>query len=297
MTGLRFSVAGPGRVGRSLAHWLVAVGGELVQTAARRPAAARSLSDALGGVPAPLAELSTAGEDLLLVAVADRALAEVAAGLAGRAQADVALHVSGSTPAAVLAGLRRHGSAVGSLHPLRAFPEIEPDVAVARGTLFGLDGDERAVELSRRLVGAWEGRTVVIEPERRRLYHLAASLAAGGVVTVLAVVRRLIERAGLPAEVETGYYDLAHQALAEAAAAERPAAALTGPAARGDAELVARQIADLESAAPELVEVVIALLEETRRRRVEAVGPDAAYDELGRILAKAKQRKSFLDPT
>lgn len=296
MSDIRFSIAGPGRVGQSLAHWLSGRGGRLRQVAARREAAARQLTRALGGSSVPIDELSSAGEDLLLVTVSDSALEAIARGLAARPQADVVLHVSGAMPAEVIAPLRRGGSAIGSFHPLRAFPRVEPDAGAARGTLFGIDGDERAAVLSRRLAAAWGARVIEVEPGQRRLYHLAASLAAGGVVTVLAMAREILDRLGLPTELESGYFTLARQALEEAEAAERPGAALTGPAARGDAELVERQLADLEAQAPELVDGVVALLEETRRASAAEAEDAQRWAELGRILAKTKQRKSFLDP-
>lgn len=296
MIDIRFSVLGPGRVGRSLAHWLVDRGGRLSQVAARRQQAARELTAKLDGTAVEPGELSTAGEDLLLVTVTDGALARMATELATRPQAAVVLHASGSTDAAVLAPLRRHGSDVGSLHPLRAFPRPETEVERIAGTLFAIDGDEGATALAHRLVDAFDGRAVEIEPRARLLYHLAASLAAGGVVTVLSVARRIIERVGLPGEVEDGYYALARQALAEAAAAGHPVDALTGPAARGDADLVERQLAELEASAPELLPVVVALLDETRRARAERAPDPANWEALRRIFAKAKQRKSFLDP-
>src|SRR4028118_397043 len=70
LSDLAFSVAGPGRVGSSLAAWMEALG-------ARQGSAGRR-----GG----LMELSTAGQGLLLVAVPDPALAAVAAELARRPQ-------------------------------------------------------------------------------------------------------------------------------------------------------------------------------------------------------------------
>ena len=97
-----------------------------------------------GGPPRlALADLDTAGQDLLLIAVGDGAVAEVAARLACRPQARVVLHTSGSLDASALAPLRAAGSAIGSLHPLKAFPQPLPDPAEARGVFFAVDGDPR----------------------------------------------------------------------------------------------------------------------------------------------------------
>ena len=257
----RFSLAGPGKVGTSLAAWLAAAGAERVAVAGR---------GALG-------ELATAGQDLLLLALPDAALAAAAAELARRPQAAVALHTSGSLDASVLAPLRAAGSAVGSLHPLKAFPEPLPDLAGARGVFFAIDGDPEARELALRLAAAWDGVPGEVPPAARPLYHFAATLAAGGVVTLLAAAGELGARLGLPAAVTRGYLELARGAVAAAASgleSGRPlAAAITGPVARGDAGTLRRQLAALRAGAADKLPLARALAAETAHQR-ESLGED-----------------------
>jgi len=267
LSGLTFSLVGPGRVGSSLSGWAVAAGARLASRAGR------------GG----LAGLTTAGQDLLLLAVPDGALAAVAAELARRPQAQVVLHTSGSLPAAVLAPLRDAGSAVGSLHPLKAFPRPLPDPGEARGVLFAVDGDPAARALAHRLATAWGGVPADVPEEARTLYHLAASLAAGGAVTLLALADELASRLGLPPEVGRGYLELARGAVA-AALETGAAAALTGPVARGDAATFTRQLAALAELAPEKVPLVLQLARETLRQQAR-LGPlgEAQQDLLAEV--------------
>jgi predicted short-subunit dehydrogenase-like oxidoreductase (DUF2520 family) len=253
LAGLRFSLVGPGRVGTSLARWVVAAGGELVATAGR------------GG----LAAVATAGEDLLLIAVPDGALAEIAERLAGRPQAAVALHTSGSRDAAVLAPLRAAGAAAGALHPLKAFPGVMAGPEQARGVFFALDGDAAALRLARRLVAAWGGVAGEVPAAARSLYHFAATLAAGGVATLLAAAAELAARAGLPPAVERGYLELARGTVAAALGGPAPGAAaavLTGPVARGDLATSQRHFAALRAAAPERLPLARELARETLRQ-------------------------------
>ena len=249
LAGLRFTLAGPGRVGASLAAWAAAAGAELTQSAGS----------------AALRELASGGQDLLLIAVPDGVLAEVAAELAGRPQAAVVLHTSGSRGATVLAPLRATGSACGALHPLKAFPRPLPEPGEARGVFFALDGDPAAVRLARRLVAAWDGVAGEVPEAARPLYHLAASLAAGGVATLLDTARDLAARAGLPPEVARGYLELARGTVAAAIAAAPAPPPLTGPVARGDAPTFALLLAALRQAAPERVPLVLTLAGETLR--------------------------------
>lgn len=253
LAGLRFSVAGPGRVGTSLARWATAAGAELVATAGR----------------AALPELETAGQDLLLIAVNDGAVAEVAEVLARRPQARVVLHTSGSLDASVLAPLRKT-SAIGSLHPLKAFPRPLPDPAEAQGVFFATDGDPEAMALAGRIAAAWGGVCAEVPPESRPLYHFAATLAAGGVTTLLAAAAEIAGRLGLPEAVARGYVELARGAVAAAGKAleeGRPlASAITGPAARGDRETLARHLEALEKVAPDKLPLAKVLALETLRQ-------------------------------
>ena len=266
LNGLRFSLVGPGRVGESLARWAMAAGAELVSLAGRS-------ADGPSWPGAPprtdLGELATAGQDLLLVAVADAALPDVAATLARRPQALVALHTAGGLDASALSHLRRAGTAVGSLHPLKAFPRPLPDLAEARRVFFAVDGDPDALALARRLAEAWGGVPGEVPPESRTLYHFAATLAAGGVVTLLAAAADLAARLGLPEAVAAGYLELSRGAVAAARESldrgEPLAAAITGPVARGDKAAVARQLEALRRVAPEKVPLAEEIARETVR--------------------------------
>jgi predicted short-subunit dehydrogenase-like oxidoreductase (DUF2520 family) len=168
---------------------------------------------------------------------------------------------------------------VGSLHPLKAFPEPLPDAAEARGVFFAVDGDPAARELAARLAVAWGGVPGEVPPAARPLYHFAATLAAGGVVTLLAAAGEMGGRLGLPAAVTRGYLELARGAVAAAARAldggQPLAAAITGPVARGDAATLARQLAALGQRAPDLLPLARALALETIRQR-EGMGEELA---------------------
>ncbi|HEX4956059.1 MAG TPA: Rossmann-like and DUF2520 domain-containing protein [Thermoanaerobaculia bacterium] len=265
LEGLRFALAGPGKVGRSLASWLTAAGAKLEVVVGR---------DDATRLP------SLSHLDLLLVAVPDPALAAVATQLAATGTAPtVALHTSGSRDAAVLAPLRQQGAAVGSFHPLKAFPRPLLEPLSARGVVFGIDGDDAALALARRLAQALEAETVAVPAEARRLYHFAATFAAGGVVTLVAAAFSLATRAGVSGGVLAGYTELARGALEEVGRAGEPIAALTGPVARGDVATVEAALAALAAHDPEALPFARALVQESirqlRRRGTLSIGQEA----------------------
>lgn len=270
LSGLTFSLAGPGRVGTSLAAWLEAAGARRIATTGRRE----------------IDGLETAGQDLLLIAVPDPVLREVAARLARRGQAAVALHTSGSLDASALAPLREAGSAVGSLHPLKAFPRPLLEPPEAEGVFFAVDGDPEARSLAHRLAAAWGGTSAEVAPEVRPLYHFAATLSAGGVVTVLALAEDLARRLGLPEAAIRGYLELCRGAVAQAVATGTPAEVLTGPAARGDQVTVAGHLEALRQLAPDKLPLVVHLARETLSQR----------ERLGELSPEQQELQDYLRP-
>ncbi len=288
LAGLRFCLVGPGKVGSSLAHWLVEHGAALVEVGARRPEAAQSwarslagravsieqlgATERLGKAPseAPLAAEGAAGKprdslpDLLLIAVSDPAIEDVARTLSRDPPARIALHTSGSRGAEALAPLAS-SMATGSFHPLKAFPRVLRHPEEAAGTLFAIDGAAPATALARRLATAWGGVTTEVPAAARPLYHFAASLAAGGVVTLLATADRIAQQQGLDPIITQGYLDLAIGALRAARQAESPTAAITGPLARGDLETAANQLELLAESDPAALPLCGQLAMETLR--------------------------------
>jgi predicted short-subunit dehydrogenase-like oxidoreductase (DUF2520 family) len=284
---MTFSLVGAGSVGQSLASWFVGRGATLVQAAAR-PGSARleRFATVLGARALAPGELSSAGQDLLLLAVPDGELGPVARALSARPQAQVALHVSGAAAVAILEPLRAAGSAIGAFHPLRAFPAPETRAEEAAGVFFALGGDPAAIAVGRRLADALAGRSAVVAEEQRPLYHLVASLMAGGVVTVVAAAMEIATRAGLPPEIRPGFARLATDALAKALALPDPATGITGPAARGDEATLVHELLALEREAPEALAIVVALASESLRQRSRLADPDPPRSALLDLLAR-----------
>lgn len=264
LAGLRLSLVGPGRVGSSLAHWAVARGAKLHRVAGRTEISASPLADQLNAEPVAVSKMTSADTDVLLVSVDDAALQQVSTLLSQRQQAPVVLHTSGRNTAKVLAELQTNRSSIGSIHPLKAFPRVVSDPRAAAGVVFGYDGDPPAQEAIRRLVHAWSGIPIEIPAQSRNLYHLAATISAGGVVSLVASACELAGSVGLDPVVGDGLLKLAEEALAEASRTASIADAITGPVARGDLQGFAEQVAELRSVDPELALLVEQLAARTR---------------------------------
>jgi len=195
--------------------------------------------------------LATTGTRLLLLAVPDGAIRELAGALApGDA---VVAHVAGALGLDVLGPHSR----VGSVHPLVALPGAELGARRLRGAWFATAGDPAVHEVVRAL----DGRAVEVADADRTTYHATAVVAANHLVGLLGQVERLAGSIGVPLEA---YLDLARGAL-EDVAELGPVDALTGPVARGDRETVARHLAAL----PEDERTLYAMLAGAAERLVE----------------------------
>jgi predicted short-subunit dehydrogenase-like oxidoreductase (DUF2520 family) len=203
---------GPGRAGSSLAAALEAAGWQLAQTLGRGDDLSRAAE----------------GTDVLILSVPDDAVAEVARAVTP-VESTVVVHLSGSLTLDVLAPHERRAG----LHPLVPLPT--PDLGATRltsGVTFAVAGDPMAWHLANDL----HGNVIEVRDEDRGAYHAAACIAANHVVALLGQVERVAADAGLPLDAFLG---LTKAALDDV---ERlgPRQALTGPAARGDWETLAR---------------------------------------------------------
>ncbi len=292
LDGLEFALVGPGRVGSSLTLWLVARGATCRSVAGRPGSArARELADRCGARLGSAADPVPLEARLLLLTVPDAEIHEAARRIAGPRRRGVALHASGALGASVLSPLAASGYRVGAFHPLRAFPSVEENPDAAAGTFFALDGDPEARALGRRLAEALGGESAVVPEPLRPLYHWAGTMAAGGVVTMLATATSVARRLNLPEAAVRGYGKLAVDALASAIAIEAPAAAITGPAARGDIETVEAHLQALAANAPDLLPLAFALV----RAMLDRCADAGAESPAQKALAERLKRSDLLD--
>ena len=181
------------------------------------------ISELLETARMDMADLARDSE-LLLVAVSDRAIAEVAAQIP---ESDALIfHASGA-----LLSLRGGFS----LHPLNSLP---PPGAPSdlEGTLLVFEGEHRrTAKLIATAVGA---RFCEVAPDQKALYHAAAVFGANYVAASLEIAQRLMARAGVT-DVREDLVALAQSAI-ENWRSHDDGQRFTGPAARGDEDVMAR---------------------------------------------------------
>jgi predicted short-subunit dehydrogenase-like oxidoreductase (DUF2520 family) len=224
-------VIGGGRVGRAFALALAQTGWRVGRVLGRDD------------------DVSGAGEgvDLVIIAAPDAVIAEVAASIAPTTGAVVG-HVSGSLGLDVLGPHPRRAA----IHPLLAIPN--PELGAERlvgGAWFAVAGDP----IVRDVVDDLGGRWFEVADDDRAAYHAAAVIVSNHVVALLGQAERVAARAGVPFDA---YLDLV-RATIENVAELGPAAALTGPAARGDWGTIDRHLAALDPSEREAYQAMVTL--------------------------------------
>ncbi len=194
-----------------------------------------SRGSALDGFPRASIEELSSESDLLLLAVSDRAIHEVAA-LVPETRA-IIVHASGSLTS-IRGGF--------SLHPLKSLPPAgEP--SDLRDTLLVFEGNHR--DLAQEFAAAAGARFAEIRPEQKTLYHAAAVIGSNYVAALLDIASQLIG-------IDDARGDLA--ALARSAIdnwqRHDGRGRFTGPAVRGDRAVLDAHLEALRDR-PELAEV------------------------------------------
>lgn len=217
----RIAVVGLGRLGTALHRALASAG--------------------LDAGPAPLGR-GAAGDrsDLVLLCVPDREIASAAACIT---PGPLVAHCSGASSLHLAADhhLRR-----GVLHPLMSVPNggasLEGACAAIRAT------DDADAALLRSIAEQLGMVPIEVAEADRTAYHAAASLASNALVALQLAAAELAATAGVPA---SALQPLARASLSQVGS--DGAAALTGPAARGDWETVAAQRAAVADRTPHLL--------------------------------------------
>ncbi len=238
-------VLGIGRLGSALAYILPTIGYEVTAVTARGEATAAAFS-MLTGISATFDNVDAATQgDIVLITVPDRSISavldELVAGQRLR-RGQVLLHTCGALSGEVLAPARHFGVAVGSMHPLQSFADIETARQNLPGSAFAIDGDPEAIAAANRLVIDLGGRTLFVPPQERVLYHAAACMASNYLIVLLNMAERLMGRWTLEQQdALQALLPLVNGTLRNVST-RGTTEALTGPISRGDASTVAHHL-------------------------------------------------------
>lgn len=279
------AIIGAGRVARGLGGRLREAGWRIGAVLAPQMPAARAAVRAIrGGTPCAGSTRRVLDAAVILLAVPDDALAEVAAQLEATGGDDlrrkVVLHTSGALSSAVLEPLAQRGAWTGVIHPMQSFgtrtrPRLD-------GVLFGIEGHPEALRAIRKMVRSLGGEAARIEPARKAEYHCAGTFAAAHVLASVEAGVQLLVAAGMKRrDAARALLRLARQVL-ENQELLGPRGAWTGPLSRGDMATIRLHWEALSRYPEEFREAYAAM---TRlAARLLATAPEALLEQLESTL-------------
>lgn len=254
MKQARLNIVGCGRLARAIARLFFDAG--LVGEIHIRNRSLASGYDAANAITAGVAHLNVRDmppSSLWLVGCGDQDIQEVVQLLKREAQFDpssIVFHCSGVLSSEELAPLRERGCSVASVHPVRSFASSEMVARDFSGTLCGGEGDERALAVVGDLFSRVGGEVFSISTEAKMVCHAGHVFASNYLVAILKIARDLYAAAGIPDDISMRLMEPLVRGTVDNVMKLGPTAALTGPIARGEGEIVARQLQELSAISP-----------------------------------------------
>jgi predicted short-subunit dehydrogenase-like oxidoreductase (DUF2520 family) len=267
------AIIGAGKVGNVLGRLFVERGDRIVAVISRTSVSARRAGRYLGCHLASTSIASLpAGVDLVCITTPHAAVSGVALALAalpGRTFRGVAVfHASGMLTADPLEPLRRRGATVFSFHPLQTFPRDYPPAAIigsVPGIYYGADGSPAALRVARSVASRLGGRVLSVPPEHRAFYHASCVVASNHLTGLMHVLSGMFGGLGKKPEQFYPVYAPIIMATLRNVARTGPAAALSGPVARGGVETVNEHCQAVRRRTPVLFPFFAAMTLETIR--------------------------------
>lgn len=269
----RINIIGTGRVGTAFGRLFKAY--NLLQIAGlfdTKPDAMKTATRHIGEGRAytHLADLPEA--DVYMLSVPDDHIAPLATQIQSLGllyKPCIVCHCSGALPAAQLSVLRQKGVYLASLHPVMSISKHFTWPAVLSDLFMTLEGDNEACGALLKLLTPCGVRVLSIPCEEKLRYHIALVFASNYLVSLMDIGKRLLQPLGLAEKDILAMLRPLAMMSVDQATRIGPYAALTGPIARGDTELVKKHIDWLREQAPSLVDVYKKLATQTRYLALE----------------------------
>ncbi|MFC4337394.1 Rossmann-like and DUF2520 domain-containing protein [Salininema proteolyticum] len=256
---LDVGVVSAGRVGSVVGAALDRAGHRVTAVSGSSPESLRRAAELLPEAVIRTPEEVAADAQLLLLAVPDTALPELAERLPFR-RGQIVLHTSGSHGAEVLRPAIDAGALAAAAHPAMTFLGTRADLDRLDGLPWAVTAFDEAALIAEALVSETGGHAEHVAEAQRTRYHAALAHASNHLATLVNDARGLLADAGIS---DAPHYlrQLTFAALDNALALGDDA--LTGPVVRGDAATVA---AHLDAVGSDLRPVYAALAERTADR-------------------------------
>jgi predicted short-subunit dehydrogenase-like oxidoreductase (DUF2520 family) len=172
------------------------------------------------------------------------------------------------------------------MHPVKSIPDPARAAQTFAGTWCGAEGDAQALALLKPAFAAIGARLFDIDPASKTIYHAASVIACNYLAALVESAVQCYGKAGLERSTALQVMEPLMRETLDNIFRLGTGAALTGPIARGDTEVIARHAAALTTWNPGIAAIYRALGAATLElARAQGTMKDEAYSALARVLA------------
>lgn len=236
---LNIGIIGAGKVATNLAVSMKNAGVNIDWIGSRTYASAEKLASKVNSKPLDSLNQPLPETELVLISIPDDTVAGVAAQLIVTKPGTPVVHTSGSLGTEVLL---KHQPNTGVFYPLQTFSENR--IVPLTDIPFCIEsGNPEVLDMLESLARLLGGKPVKTHAEQRLCLHIAAVFACNFNNHLYAVAEEVLGNSGLS-------FDLLHPLMKETtqkAIDHSPSSVQTGPAFRGDTDLIAKHLKWLES--------------------------------------------------
>lgn len=241
----------------ALGKHLADAGYKPVGFASRRMASAKRIEKIVGGesICFDLPWEATKEAEIVFITTPDSSIAAVCLDITnhgGIRENAVVLHCSGALSSTVLSPVTTCHASAGSMHPLQSFA-AENHGNPFHKIMVAIEGETLAIQAARAIAFDLGAQPFTIRTDGKLLYHAAAVVASNYLVTLMDLSFKLIAASGVSeSDAFNVLKPLIKGTLSNIENVGMPDA-LTGPIARGDAEIVEKHLEAIQAMSPDLL--------------------------------------------
>lgn len=241
--GFTYSIIGYGRVGAALDAALRSIGGINSGVYVSRDTSKLSEQNKTFNRIESISYLKPS--DFVFICVPDDAIEQVSRLLPVEILQNcnsIVSHVSGSKPSSILEHLSEKSIRIAASHPLMTF-KIDSDADTFKGITVSLEGNSSAVELLSVLFTHMGSNPIVVNPDQKKLLHLAAVITSNFVSSLVFHASDVLKSMDdEPIELVRTVFGPLMLKTVQNITKEGYPSALTGPASRGDNSTIEEHI-------------------------------------------------------
>lgn len=236
---------GAGKVAWYLSHALHKYGYIISGISSRKKSSAKKLASRFGAEFTSQPEDIVKNADIIFITTPDSEIKNVAKNLCMKhvfKKKQLIIHTSGLLGAKILDCVKKYDALPLSMHPTFSFSSRSFNEDKLTGVWFVLEGGAEPIQLGKRIVRDLGGKFLVIESDKKQLYHLALVFASNFFVGIEDMATDLLKKCGIKKKDAVKLIKPLVEVTAKNICATGTLRALTGPVERGDIDTIKKHL-------------------------------------------------------